>query len=432
MTVRPRRAAAPRESQVPAPAAPSPADRPLVRTPVAIGATLLAALLATSASVPTLAADGDVEKVGILLGFTGPVESLTPPMAAAAELAFAEVNDSGLLLEGTAIEAVRGDSTCTDAGAATAAAERLVTAERVAAILGAACSGVTIAVVNGVAVPNGVPMVSPSATSPALATIEDDGLFARVVPSDGRQGEVLADVVRERGFDTVALTYTNNDYGKGFADAFTSAFEGGGGTVAITAAHEDGKGDYSAEVGALAAAGADALVVLGYVDQGGKGIVQAAVDADAFDAFFGGDGMVGPSIVETLGEDIEGFVTTLPGTQSDGGERFAALATEAGIEPSGVFIPESYDAAALIALAMQKAGSGDRAAIAAALADVANAPGEPILPGELGKALEILAGGGDVDYVGATDVELDEAGETAGSYKEQEVREGEFAVIGYR
>ena len=42
-------------------------------------------------------------KVGIILGFTGPIESLTPDMAAGAELAFAEASDSGALLGGSTI-----------------------------------------------------------------------------------------------------------------------------------------------------------------------------------------------------------------------------------------------------------------------------------------------------------------------------------------
>jgi branched-chain amino acid transport system substrate-binding protein len=54
---------------------------------------------------------------------------------------------------------------------------------------------------------------------------------------------------------------------------------------------------------------------------------------------------------------------------------------------------------------------------------VANAPGEPILPGELGKALEILADGGDVDYVGASAVELIGPGESAGNYREIEIED---------
>ncbi|MBX2838257.1 MAG: ABC transporter substrate-binding protein [Gammaproteobacteria bacterium] len=376
-------------------------------------------------------AQAETVKVGVLLGFTGPIESLTPPMASAAEHAFKEASDSGELLGGTTIEAVRADSTCVDAGGATAAAERLVTSDNVVAIMGADCSGVTIAVTNNVAVANGLPMVSPSATSPALTTIEDNGLFFRTAPSDARQGVVLTDILMDRDVKEVAVTYTNNDYGKGLSDAFTTAYEAAGGSVAITAAHEDGKADYSAEVAALSASGAEHLVVLGYVDQGGKGIIQASLDTDAFSNFYGGDGMVGNSIIEALGEGVEGMVTSLPGIDSDGANMLPDVLKPSGIE-IGPFVPESYDAAALIVLAMQKAGKADRAGIAGAIMDVANAPGEPILPGELAKGLKILSEGGDIDYVGATNVELTDVGETKGSYKEQVIKGGKYEVVNYR
>lgn len=403
------------------------------KTSCALVRTLRISALASVVAITAPAALAqDTIKIGILLGFTGPIESLTPPMAASAEVAFKEVSESGELLGGSTIEVVQADSTCTDAGAATAAAERLVTADQVVAILGAACSGVTIAVTNNVGVPNGVPMVSPSATSPALTTIEDNGYFFRVVPSDARQGRVLSDVLRERGVESVAITYTNNDYGKGLSDSFATAFKAAGGKVEISAAHEDGKADYSAEVAALSAAGADDLVVFGYVDQGGKGIIQAAIDTDAFSNYYGGDGMVGESIIKALGDDVNGMVTTIPGIDSDGAGLFVEVAEAAGIASSGPFVAESYDAAALISLAMQKAGKADREAVKDAIMAVANAPGEQILPGELAKGLKILADGGDVDYVGATNVEFTDVGETNGSYKEQEIRDGKYEVINYR
>jgi branched-chain amino acid transport system substrate-binding protein len=244
---------------------------------------MLKHLLATTAAL-TLASGavladshGGAVKIGVLMGFTGPVESLTPDMAASAELAFEEINASGLFLGGRQIEAVRGDSTCADASAAAAAAERLI-GEGVAAILGAACSGATTAVAMNVAVPNGVLAVSPSATSPGLSDIDDRGLFFRTAPSDARQGEVLAELTIARGIDEVAVTYTNNDYGQGLADAFTRAFEALGGRVTVSAAHEDGRGDYTAEVSTLAASGAADLLVIGYVDQGGRQIIQTALD----------------------------------------------------------------------------------------------------------------------------------------------------------
>ena len=382
--------------------------------------TLLAAAAATMISG---AAQADV-KVGVILGFTGPIESLTPVMADAADLAFAEASNSGKLLGGESITSVRADSTCVDAAAATAAAERLVNADGVAAIMGADCSGVTGAIAKNVGAPNGVAMISPSATSPGLSVFEDNGVFFRTAPSDARQGVVLAEVVMDRGIDTVAVTYTNNDYGKGLADAFSSAFTGMGGSITIEAAHEDGKADYSAEVGALSASGASELVVLGYVDQGGRGIIQASLDSGAFDRFILADGMIGDSLL-TVDGGIEGTFGTLPGSESAGAKMFAEVAA-AGGAATGPYAAESYDAAAIIALAMQSAGSADRAGIVANIANVANAPGEVILPGEIAKGLEILANGGQVNYEGASNVEFDANGDPAGSYKELEVIDGAF------
>lgn len=291
----------------------------------------------------------------------------------------------------------------------------------------------TTAIANNVAVPNGVVMISPSATSPALSTIEDNDYFFRTAPSDARQGEVMADIVAEQDIGTVAVTYTNNDYGKGLADSFVSAFEAIGGSVAISESHEDGKGDYSAEVAALQASGAEALMVLGYVDQGGVGIVQSAPDLGAFDMFFFADSMYGQSLIDSVGEEINGKVIgTLPGTEGEGADAFAEIASEAGVDPTSTYAPESYDAAALISLAMAAAGGADRTGIRDHAMDVANAPGEPILPGELSKGLEMAAAGEDIDYVGASGVELIGPGEAAGSYRVYEIIDNAPSTIGYR
>ena len=351
---------------------------------------LLLATAATALMSGAAFADGHSPvKIGVILGFTGPIESITPSMGDAAELAMAEVTASGKLLDGVAVEAVRADSTCVDSAAATAAAERLITADGVKGIMGADCSGVTGAILSNVALANGIVMVSPSATSPGLSTAEDNGLFFRTAPSDARQGVVMTNVLLEDGIKSVALTYTNNDYGKGLADAFQAAYEAAGGSVTISAAHEDGKADYSAEVGALASAGGDRLVVAGYVDQGGSGIVRAALDSGAFDSFHFPDGMISAKLEENFGSEIDGSTGQHPGTDSAGVAQFEAL-VDGKFDATSPFTPESYDAAALIMLAMEAAGSTDPADYKEKLMDVANAPGEQIFPGELGKALEIL------------------------------------------
>ena len=257
---------------------------------------LSAAVLTSLISLPVFAGShsGDV-RLGIALGFTGPAESLAASMAAGAELAMDEVSKSGLLLGGSKVTSARADSTCVDASAAASAAERLIASEKVDAIVGALCSGATISILQNVAMPNGVVLFSPSATSPALSTLEDNGYFFRSSPSDARQGQVIAEILVEKGYRSIAMTYTNNDYGKGLADSIEKNYTAAGGKVTINTPHEDGKGDYGAEVGALAQAGGDILVVAGYLDQGGKGIIQSSLDAGAFDHFFLPDAMIGES-----------------------------------------------------------------------------------------------------------------------------------------
>ncbi len=369
--------------------------------------------------------DGHAIKMGIILGFTGPIESLTPAMAASAELAFKEASDSGKLLGGKSIMIERADSTCVDSAAATTAAEGLVS-NGVLAIMGADCSGVTGAIATNVAVPNGVVMISPSATSPGLTDIKDKGYFFRTAPSDARGGQVLADITKDRKVKSIAVTHTNNDYGKGLADVYVAAVKAHGISVTTVTAHEEGKGDYGAEVATLASAGGDALAVLGYLDQAGGSIIEGSLDSGSFDTFVLSDGMIGDSLTERFGKDLNKSFGSLPGSTGKGAGKFAEVAKSGGIDSSGPYTGESYDAAALITLAMQAGGKGDRATIQANVMDVANAPGKKIYPGELGKALDLLAKGKAVNYEGATGVEFTNVGEAFGSFLEKEIKGGKF------
>jgi len=364
-------------------------------------------------------------KVGIILGFTGPIESLTPAMRDSAKLAFQEASDSGALLGGETITVLEGDSTCVDSAAAQSVAEGQVS-QGVAAIMGADCSGVTGAIASNVAVPNGVVMISPSATSPGLTTLDDKGLFFRTAPSDARGGQILADITKDRGIKSVAITYTNNDYGKGLADVYEAAVKAHGISVTAVAAHEDGKADYSAEVGVLASAGGDAVAVIGYLDQGGKGIIQGSIDSGAFDTFILSDGMIGNSLTDAFGKSLNKSFGSLPGSTGKGAGIFTKVASAAGIDSSGPYTGESYDAAALIVLAIQAGGSADRASIAKNVMAVANGPGKKIYPGQLKKGLDLLAKGKAIDYEGATGVTFTDVGEAFGSFLEKEVKYGKF------
>jgi hypothetical protein len=98
----------------------------------------------------------------------------------------------------------------------------------------------------------------------------------------------------------------------------------------------------------------------------------------------------------------------------------------ARIDSSGPYTGESYDAAALITLAMQARGKAYIATIQQNVMSVANAPGTKIYPGQLKKALHLLAKGKDINYEGATGVEFTQVGEAFGSFLQNEIKGGKF------
>ena len=383
--------------------------------------SVLAAVIASGSF-----AHADSAKVAFLGGFTGPLESLTPPIYAGAKLAIDQVN-----AQGGSIELLKGDSTCADATAASNVADRMVNSEMVTAMVGPMCSGATIAAANNAAIPGGMPMISPSATSPALTGLDDNDLVFRTAPSDAYQGVMMANMLKDKGINEVAISYVNNDYGKGFAEALAGAFEGIGGKVAANEAHEDGKADYRADVGSLASSGAETLVVLAYADGSGQTIIRQAMESGDFAKFVGGDGMVGDKLIGALGGDVD-MIATKPGSPDLAGKAlFVAAAKAAGMDPDAVFSAQAYDAAFILALAIEQAGSADRAAVAKAVRAVASAPGEEILPGEFEKAAAAIKAGKDINYQGASgDHEFDAAGDVPGVIVEMAVKDGKFVEVG--
>ncbi|QOR37318.1 ABC transporter substrate-binding protein [Billgrantia diversa] len=394
--------------------------------------SVLAMAIAASSVAFAGAAQAEV-KIGFIGGFTGPIESLTPPIFEGARLAVKQINEQGGILGGQELVMPNADTTCSDASAASNAADRMVNTEQVTAIVGALCTGATVAAANSAAVPGGVVMVSPASTAPAVTELDDNDLVFRTVPSDAYQGQILAKLMLEKGFDEVAVTYVNNDYGQGLDDAFTEAFEAGGGKIAANLAHEDGRADYRSELGSLSSSGAQTLVVLAYADGSGQTILRQAYESGAFTQYAGADGMVGTSLVDAVGADVlEGMIATRPGSpELPGTDIFGQAAEEAGFDPSAVFAAQAYDAAFLLALAIEQNGNAEREGLSEALRNVSSAPGEVILPGEWEKALELIAAGEEINYEGASGRhEFDDNGDVPGVVLEMAVEGGDFVGKG--
>ena len=363
-------------------------------------------------------------KVGIMLGFTGPIESLTPAMRDGARMAFDEASNSGKLIGRERFKIIEGDSTCVDAAAATAAAESLV-AKGVVAIMGADCSGVTAAINANIAVPNNITMISPSATSPALSNIPDNGTFWRTAPSDSLSAKLLAQQTIKRGINSISITYINNDYGKGVAFTFRDEFKRLGGKVNKIIKHEDNV-NQNKTIKSLGKKG-DALLVIGYIDGGGREIIKKSLKQKTFDTFILSDGMIGQSLVDYVGKGLNGSFGLLPR-----GHRFESTIS---LDFTAPYVTESYDADALLALAIQQTIFENKIKknynlikknLAANITKISNSPGTIIMPGDLGYGLELISQGKKINYQGFTDVEFNSFGDTYGSFTEMIVSNNSF------
>lgn len=397
-------------------------------------AGLIAASSAIALAAGSAAASAEV-RMGALMGVTGDLASFIPPILDAANLAVLEVNEQGGILGGQELVLVVGDSQATAQGAVDATT-KLVNVDNVAAIMGALASGATIAAANAVSIPNGILQVSPTSTSPEMTSLEDNDFLFRVIPSDNFQGIALSRMLLDNGITDVALTYVNNDYGVGIASTFRDAYTAAGGTITADQIHEPDKNSYRSELATLASGGdAQALVLIAYAAGSGITIVRQALENGFFDRFIGTDGLRDNLLVQEIGaENLEGIMFTSPTSppESTAGEKFDANYSERYESTNDkFFIQQTYDATFLIALAIEKAGSTDRTAIRDALRDVANPPGEVIEPGDWARAVELIAAGTDIDYVGVSGpVDFDENGDVAGFIGQFGLENGEFIEVG--
>lgn len=387
---------------------------------------ILAAAMAVFSAGTVLADD---IKIGSLSAITGPIVSMVVEINAAERAAVAEVNAAGGVL-GNKLVLVEADTNC-NPQTSVDAANKLVNVEQVTAIVGALCSSASIAAMSNVAKDAGVVMVSPASTSPAITTLDDNGLMFRVVPSDAYQGYILAKLLLSKGVNKVALTFINNDYGNGFADSFRAAFTANGGTIAGDQVHEENKASYRSELATLSSGGADTLVVLALGDGSGLTIMKQAMESGLFKSFVGGDGMRSDDLIKQIGNDnLEGrFTGTIPtAVPSDEANKFEEMYGDSKAFKFGsAFTSASYDATMLLALAIEAAGSNDRSKIAAALVKVATGPGEKVGPGQFAKAKELIAAGKDIDYDGAAGpAEFDDKGEVDGVIAEYVVQAGKY------
>ena len=355
-------------------------------------------------------------KIGFLADFSGPLAEFGPAIQTGVELAIKHLNDAGGVL-GHDVELVVGD-TGLDPTQATEEARRLIEVEGVHAIVGPLASSITLAVAESVGSPSGVPIISPSATSPQLTIAEDNDYLFRSTTSDAAQGPVLAQLAASQGLSNVGVLFLNDPYGQGLAEAFANAWGGGINMVSI----EDGQASYLSELQQASANGAEALIAIAFPQQA-EVFLREALEQGLFDHFLFVDGTKSQDLIDAIGaEYLDGMQGTAPaaGPESDSLRAFnEAYVAEYGELSPLPFIREAYDAAIAIGLAAEVAGSTDSEAIRNSLRAAAAPPGDAYAAGAAGiaAALGAIRGGEQIDYAGAaTSLDWDDNGDVTSGY----------------
>tara|TARA_B100001057_G_scaffold477260_1_gene546249 strand:+ start:641 stop:1870 length:1230 start_codon:yes stop_codon:yes gene_type:complete len=365
-------------------------------------------------------------KIGILLGFTGAVESLTPSMADSAELAFNEVINNKDNLNEITFKIIRADTTCDNIKLAKKAAKKIIN-DGASAIIGAACPNITIDIAKELSIPEEILMISPTDTSNELIELKDNGLVFRTTPSKIRGSQILADITKDRGIRKVAISYSSDKDYKKFAEFYRNALDNNNIKTSIMLPHNNNTNDYSKHISTLSAAGGDALAVISNLNLGGDQIIKSILDTGMFEIFILNESMIEQNIIENFNKkDLKKSFGYVQGLSNLGSEKFINLAQKSGIDPFSPYTGESYDAAAVIILSNFAKIFSNNNSVKDVIYSVANKPGVKIYPGEINKAIKMLREGRSINYEGVTSVEFDEFGDTIGSFLEVDLKKGKL------
>ncbi|MGH8925171.1 MAG: branched-chain amino acid ABC transporter substrate-binding protein [Acidimicrobiia bacterium] len=309
-------------------------------------------------------AAGEPIKLGTLMVITGENQTLGLDSQYGAELAVDYWGDNAF--DGTVgqvlghdIELVNEDEGCSAEGG-TAGAQRLVTDTQIVAVIGTSCSSAALGVADKIFGDQGIPLVSPSNTSPALTNPgTHNPFYLRTAHNDSIQGAVVAQFAfEELGATSAATIHDGSPYAEGLANAFAASFQAAGGTITDQVSIQVGESDYSSILTDLATGGPELLYYPIFVGEGGL-ITQQAVENGSFTYLAGSDGMFTPDWIAAAGaENANGVYISGPDLSQLLGDadfyenQFLPAYNEAYGEPTSVFHAHAFDAVNIVLTAI--------------------------------------------------------------------------------
>ncbi len=329
-------------------------------TPAAAAVGLAAGMLMSSGALAA-----DTIKIAIAGPFTGPVTQYGTMVKEGVDTALEQINAAGGVL-GKKLEAVSIDDGC-EPKQGPVVANRVVNDE-IHYVVGHVCSGATIAATS-IYNSEGVLMVTPSATSPAVTDGKNYDMIFRTIGRDDQQGPAAAKFIIEKiKPQKVAVLHDKQSYGQGIASSVKSELEKAGIKVVLFEGINAGDSDYSAVITKLKSAGVDFIYYGGYHPEMGLLLRQGA-EQGLKARLMGPEGVGNPDINAIAGASVEGMLVTLPAdfTKDAANAAIVKVFKDKKRDPGGAFQLTAYSATKAIADGIKGAGVDDPAKVAAYL-----------------------------------------------------------------
>ena len=369
---------------------------------------------------------GDPYEIGMVDSLTGSLSAFGERNQRGVELALSRVNDGGI--DGRDLELIVEDSESENQGGI-AAAQKLVNQDGVPFLIGAVGSGVSLAIYESVTQDTDVVQLSQNSTGLDLSDFP--GLL-RMSPSGRSQSIALSNIIADDGYDEVAITYVNNDYGQSLTDAFVNAWDG---DIAYNNPHDQEQQSYSGVISEMNGSDADAWLFITYQAEFAT-MVNEIVSSGYEAQFYGADSVSGDNVLENTPEgSMNGMKIVVPSApvEEENYQSFAEeFQAEYDQEPTS-WAAYAYDCVINAALSIQAADEFTGAALQDTVRRVSAPEGETVT--SFAAASEILADGGgpdDVDYQGVSGpIDFNEDGDPVGFLQVLEVQDHAYEGIDF-
>jgi branched-chain amino acid transport system substrate-binding protein len=400
-------------------------------------AGFLLAWLTAIASFPGPAFAQCTVSVGVVMELTGSAGQFGQAGAKSVELAFRDLNEAGGPGGCRLIPEIRDAQS--QGAVAVDAAKQLVEIKRVPAIIGGIISSVSIPILTSVTAPSGIVQISPASSSPTLTNLgregKSGGWFFRTITTDALQGVAAAKYALDSGLRKLTVIHVNNDFGVNMVREFSRAYQALGGQIISVTPYNPSQASYQPEVTRALAGNPDALYLVSYPGDGTT-IARTWISQGGVKKFLLNDGMNSAKFIADVGAQHlnDAFGTSSGTTKTPSTEYFAReYPPFSKFDAGAPAADRSYDAAAILGLAIAQAGKPESAAIRDAVRRVVDPKGTVIYAGaaEFKKGLALIKEGKPIRYVGVIGpVQFDRYGDITGPFRLWRIQNGEVKTVG--